>query len=169
MAKKKIGKKVGDIKVQISYTIIELFSAGLYSSPNKAFEELVSNAYDADAKKVSVFVASDKTKGDATLWVCDNGTGMDVDGLKELWQIGTSRKRDNEDKLHRLQIGKFGIGKLATYVLANKLTYLCKSKKKYFMVSMDYEKIDDKNGITLDELELTEEEAIKYSSACLMQ
>lgn len=39
------GKKIDDIEVSISYKIIELFSAGLYSSPNKAFEELICNSY----------------------------------------------------------------------------------------------------------------------------
>ena len=33
-----IGEKIDDIEVSISHRIIELFSAGLYSSPNKAFE-----------------------------------------------------------------------------------------------------------------------------------
>ena len=54
-------KKIDDIEVSISYKIIELFSAGLYSSPNKAFEELVCNSYDAFASKVSVYVPSDLT------------------------------------------------------------------------------------------------------------
>ena len=35
-----VGTKIGEIPVEISYKIIQLFSAGLYSSPNKAFEEL---------------------------------------------------------------------------------------------------------------------------------
>lgn len=39
-----IGNKIGDIPVEISYKIIQLFSAGLYSSPNKAFEELICNS-----------------------------------------------------------------------------------------------------------------------------
>lgn len=48
------GKKIDEIEVRISYKIIELFSAGLYSSPNKAFEELICNSYDAFADTVSV-------------------------------------------------------------------------------------------------------------------
>ena len=39
------GTKIDEIEVKISYKIIELFSAGLYSSPNKAFEELICNSY----------------------------------------------------------------------------------------------------------------------------
>ena len=114
-----VGTKIDNIPVTISYKIIELFSAGLYSSPNKAFEELVSNSYDAGATQVSVYLPLDKSLSDSILWVADNGSSMDKDGLKQFWKIGESNKRINESQ-ERLQIGKFGIGKLATYVLTNK-------------------------------------------------
>jgi HSP90 family molecular chaperone len=104
------GKQIDEIPVEISYKIIELFSAGLYSSPNKAFEELVSNSYDAGAIKVSVYVPTDKTLPNSVLWVCDNGISMGKDGLKQFWKIGSSTKRMNEDP-QRLPIGRFGIGK----------------------------------------------------------
>lgn len=52
------GRVIDKIDVKISYKIIELFSAGLYSSPNKAFEELICNSYDAFASKVSVYSKS---------------------------------------------------------------------------------------------------------------
>ena len=38
------GKKVAEVKVQIGPQFLHLFSEQLYSSPNKAFEELVSNS-----------------------------------------------------------------------------------------------------------------------------
>ena len=44
-----LGSLKDQINVEISFQIIALFSEGLYSSPNKAIEELVSNAFDADA------------------------------------------------------------------------------------------------------------------------
>ena len=40
------------IEVRISYEIIKLFSEGLYQSPHKALEELVTNSFDADAENV---------------------------------------------------------------------------------------------------------------------
>lgn len=140
------GTKIDTINVKISYRIIELFSAGLYSSPNKAFEELVCNSYDAFADKVSVYVPSDLTVDNAYIWVCDNGESMDQQGLKDLWNIGKSLKRaDPQRDSKRLQIGRFGIGKLATYVLANKLTYICKKDGRYLAATMDYQIITDKN------------------------
>lgn len=77
-----IGEKIDDIEVSISHRIIELFSAGLYSSPNKAFEELVCNSYDAFASKVAVYVPSDSTVEGAYIWVCDNGEGLNPKELK---------------------------------------------------------------------------------------
>lgn len=57
--------------------------------------------------------------GDAYLAVIDDGVSMDLDGLRELWQVGVSPKRPGggTEVVHagRPPIGKFGIGKLATY------------------------------------------------------
>ena len=137
-----IGRKTGDIDVSISYKIVELFSAGLYSSPNKAVEELVANSFDAGAKRVHVLVTqniADRRK-DASIVVIDDGSGMGPDELKQHWRIGVSDKRARPPR-GRLQIGKFGIGKLATYVLANRLTHIGKRDGKYFTASMDYSRI----------------------------
>ena len=155
-----IGTKIDDIPVTISSRIIELFSAGLYSSPNKAFEELICNSYDAFANRVAVYSPDDPTIPNAYIWVCDNGEGLDAGELKQLWKIGESLKRKNKDRDEkRLQIGQFGIGKLSTYILARKLTYISKKNKRYILATMDYNLInDDANGIKIDEREVTEEE-----------
>lgn len=163
-----IGTKIDTIPVTISYKIIELFSAGLYSSPNKAFEELVSNSYDAGATKVSVYVPMDKSLTDSILWVADNGTSMDKEGLKQFWKIGESQKRQSEEQ-ERLPIGKFGIGKLATYILTHKLTLVCKATDgKYYAVMMNYSSINKDSSssdtIELDEKELTLDEVKKLLS-----
>ena len=47
-----IGKRTDTINVLLSYRIVELFSEGLYSSPNKAIEELVANSFDAGALRL---------------------------------------------------------------------------------------------------------------------
>lgn len=159
---RKIGKRIDDIPVKISYRIIELFSGGLYSSPNKAFEELVSNSYDAHATKVAVYIPDDRTKDNSVLWVCDNGDSMNKEELKSLWKIGESTKIGERVNKGRLQIGKFGIGKLATYILTNNLTYVCKTQEGYFAVTMDYSNIKQTTEqLTLDEIQLTEEETQK--------
>ena len=156
-----VGKKIDDIEVTISHRIIELFSAGLYSSPNKAFEELICNSYDAFASIVSVYVPSDFSVEDAYICVCDNGEGLNSQELKDLWRIGESSKRkgSGRDK-RRLQIGQFGIGKLATYILARKLTYISKKEERYILATMDYNLIKEEyKSLLIDEREVNENEA----------
>ena len=136
------GTKTEDINVQLSYTIIDLLSKEHYSSPNKAIEELVSNSFDAGAQNVNVLFLPDLVSPDATIVVIDDGEGMDNNALKMHWRIGESDKRDPSNQLpERMPIGKFGIGKLATYVLANRLTHISKRGKQYYSTSMDYSRI----------------------------
>lgn len=138
-----IGTATDDIEVRLSYRIVELFSEGLYTSPNKAVEELVANSFDAGAQRVHVLLSPNLHDQNATIAVIDDGEGMDQEGLKRHWLIGISNKRDLPALPHgRKQIGKFGIGKLATYVLANRLTHISKSGDKYYSTSMDYSAID---------------------------
>ncbi len=94
---------------------------------------------------------------------------MNGDGLKQHWLIGVSNKRADAYKppAGRRQIGKFGIGKLATFVLARYLTHISKQGGKYYATTMDYANIpqDDDGGIgakrrvSLPLRELTEQEA----------
>lgn len=161
------GSPTGEIEVRISYGIIDRFSEGLYSSPNKAFEELVSNAYDAGAHRVWVRVPAQLDQSNAYLAVIDDGVSMDLAGLEDLWKVGISPKRsvDGTDIVHagRPPIGKFGIGKLATYVLAEKLTYVCKADGVIRAVTMDYGRVhgqmSDPSPMALTVVELGPEEA----------
>ena len=163
-----IGDKTDKIEVRLSYRIVELFSEGLYTSPNKAVEELVANSFDAGAQKIHVLLSSNLHDQDATITVFDDGEGMAQEGLKRHWLIGISNKRKlSALPRGRQQIGKFGIGKLATYVLANRLTHISKCGGKYYSTSMDYRTIDrrvdqqiePKSPIELALRELTEKQA----------
>lgn len=167
---KNAGKETSRIPVRISYRIIELFSDGLYSSPSKAIEELVTNSFDAGAENVHVITSPDIYQEDAVIVIIDDGESMDEAGLRSHWHIGVSKKRDRkEPPKGRRQIGKFGIGKLATYALANELTHICKHNGKYFAATMDYRTVpegkdggidvDEKDAVNLPLRELTKNEA----------
>src|SRR5262249_52114519 len=131
------------LEVRLSRELVSLLSEQLYASPLKAIEELVVNAFDADARVCRVRLPErlDETAG-GPIVVFDDGVGMDVDGLRDLWHIGHSSKRDDEvqKKRDRKQIGKFGIGKLATYAIARHVTYLTKVADGALLVAtLDYE------------------------------
>jgi len=143
------GSKTDQIDVKISHRIIQLFSEGLYSSPNKAVEELVSNSFDAGAQNVHIILSPDLRDADATIVVIDDGEGMNNEGLKKHWIIGESTRRSVNGSSRRKPIGKFGIGKLSTYVLADKLTHICKSGDTYYAATMDYTNLtgSDSKGV----------------------
>jgi hypothetical protein len=81
----------------------------LYIRSVELIRELINNAYDADATDVRVSILKDKIE------VADNGTGMDMDGLKQYFNIGSPEKRlhNKSKKYHRERIGQFGIGKFS--------------------------------------------------------
>jgi hypothetical protein len=142
------GAETDQIKVRISHRIIQLFSEGLYSSPNKAIEELVSNSFDAGANNVHILLPPDLRDPDATIVIIDDGEGMNGDGLKRHWIIGESTRRRNSGSTRRKPIGKFGIGKLSTYVLAKKLTHISKSGDTYYAATMDYSSLTGSDSDT---------------------
>lgn len=140
---KNAGKEAETISVQISYQILKHFSEGLYVSPHKAVEELVSNAYDAGAKNAHVILSDDLRDSGATIVVVDDGEGMNIPGLRQHWLIGSSmrRKKGCGKGLARVPIGKFGIGKLSTYVLASEFTHVSKFGSAYYATTMDYARV----------------------------
>jgi len=115
------------LEVRLSRELVSLLSEQLYTSPLKAIEELVVNAFDADADVCRVRLPEMlDTDAHEPIVVFDDGIGMDVNGLRDLWHIGHSSKREADRKIRegRKFIGKFGIGKLATYAIARHITYV---------------------------------------------
>ena len=136
------------ITVRLSNEVVTLLSSQLYQSPLKAIEELVVNSYDADAEECRVAVPEAGSQPRAVL-VYDDGVGMDAEGLADLWMIARSNKWTNERHtgMERKQIGKFGIGKLATYAIANTVTYMSRTANEILAVRADFEKFrEDKQG-----------------------
>jgi hypothetical protein len=132
--------EVAEIQVQISNELIHLLSDQLYQSPLKAIEELVVNAFDADADTCKLFVPpAGKPGDDRFMAIFDTGSGMTTAAMTDLWHIGRSTKRDPASTNHvRKQIGKFGIGKLATYTVSNRLTYFSKTSEGILSASLDF-------------------------------
>ena len=137
------GREIEQIPVSVNYDIIRLFSEGLYKSPHKAIEELVSNGYDAGAERVHVLLPEPTNNASgslAPLWVIDDGHGMDGDGFRQLWRVAESNKnyKNGPSPKGRAPIGQFGIGKLAAYVLAWKLTHVSRVGDQLLLTSMNF-------------------------------
>ena len=134
------GNEVDRVSLDVDYQIIEHFSRHLYDSPNKAVEELVANGFDAFATEVLVFTPGRYTAGRLLVW--DDGESMNVEGLKELWWIARSPKTgervEERNGKERKIIGKFGIGKLASYAVGEVISHVCRRREEFYLVSIDY-------------------------------
>jgi len=102
--------KIETIEVTVDKSHIVTIGERLYGESIELIRELINNAYDADATEVRVTIKDDK------IIVEDDGLGMDIDGLKQYFNIGSTLKRDNpkSSKFGRNRIGEFGIGKFAS-------------------------------------------------------
>lgn len=104
----------GEIKV--ASRIVDYLSSGLYNSPAACLKELVNNSYDADAKRVDVFVKPDADR----IVVADDGLGMTPkEFIDHFRRVSESHKRDKDDHTlsGRPKVGKIGIG----FIAANEL------------------------------------------------
>jgi len=88
----------------------------LYEQSIELIRELVNNAYDADATRVDVTVTEKE------IIVADNGEGMDMEGLKQYFNVGSDEKLINptSPRFRRNRIGQFGIGKFASLAAASR-------------------------------------------------
>ena len=166
-----LGQPADTIVIAIDYAIIQHFSQHLYGSPNKAVEELVANGFDALARMVDVWVPGPQVDDSVLVW--DDGQSMGVDGLKSLWEIARSPKSRVPNRqvtgtvdghtITRDMIGKFGIGKLASYAVGDRITHFCRSQDGYLVASVYYvDVLDEQRGreaYTTPVRRLTEEQA----------
>jgi hypothetical protein len=143
-----VGEFERDVTVEVSYQVVKLLSDQLYSSALKAIEELVVNAWDADARTCRIYVppAEAMAAADTSTFIAvyDDGQGMSASELEDLWHVGVSHKRDESwtERVERRQIGKFGIGKLASYAIAHQVTYVSRSDGGTRGVTLDFDEFE---------------------------
>lgn len=124
--------------------------------------ELVKNAYDADAKSCEIslnHIAS--ARGNAGIVIEDDGTGMSLTTVKDVWlSPGTDyRKSEREavlagneksrSKLGRLPLGEKGVGRFAVHKLGNSVTMVTRAKGcDEVVVTVDWTKFDNNNPLS---------------------
>lgn len=98
------------IPVTIDKSHITTIGERLYAESIEFVRELVNNAYDADAEIVEIIMTDDAIE------IRDNGSGMDIEGLKQYFNIGSQQKLSSpkSPRFNRDRIGMFGIGKFAS-------------------------------------------------------
>jgi hypothetical protein len=110
---------------EISLSVLNHLGRSLYRSFATVMGEAISNAWDADAKKVEIFIDKDAS----SFLIRDDGIGMTTDDFQNKFlKIGYSKRKGG----HKLSdagrpfVGRKGIGKLALLSCADTITVISK-------------------------------------------
>lgn len=117
-------KERKELEVTVDKRHVVSIGERLYTESVELLRELVNNGYDADATEVQVEITPER------IMVRDNGTGMDMEGLKQYFIIGSEEKviHSRSPKFGRVRIGQFGIGKFASLAAASRFEVITQHK-----------------------------------------
>jgi hypothetical protein len=115
--------------------LIRLLGDELISDEVMAVVELVKNAFDADAREVTVGLYRPGDPDAACLEVRDDGDGMELDTLLHAWfEPATDRKRRGHRKvrtaLGRYPLGEKGVGRFAVDKLGAEMELVTRARRK---------------------------------------
>lgn len=137
----------------------------LIKNENIAILELVKNAYDADAKKVTVNMHSVNSKDEGYIEIIDDGCGMSVDIIRDVWmEPGNSHKKNlvenNErSQLGRLPIGEKGIGRFGVHKLGKVIELVSKTVgRKEVALNIDWRIFEKAEYLSDVNIEIQERE-----------
>lgn len=123
------------IPVTIDKSHIITIGERLYTESIEFVREIVNNAYDADATLVEVVITDDAIE------IRDDGSGMDREGLRQYFNIGSQQKlyTPKSSIYQRDRIGQFGIGKFASLSACKRFEVITKKDDFVGRVTFDKE------------------------------
>lgn len=128
---------------EISLSVLNHLGRNLYRSFGTVLGEAISNAWDADAQNVRIYLDPDKNG----FWIKDDGVGMSPDDFQNKFlKIGYSKRKSGKSrsKKGRPFIGRKGIGKLALLSCAERISVISKTKgSDYTGGSIDNPKLNE--------------------------
>ena len=116
---------MANLRLQFHHNVIEHLGLRLYQNkPEKVMSELVSNAWDADARQVKILLNKTESGVIESLAVIDDGIGMDRAVLQDAFlTIAAPRRGAHNAQLlspsGRTLMGRKGLGKLAPFGICN--------------------------------------------------
>lgn len=112
-----------------------------------ALLELIKNSYDADARNVEIKMRKVDNRDEGSIIIEDNGIGMDIDIIQNVWmEPGSDYKENlyNERKLtkkyKRLPLGEKGVGRFSVHKMGSVIELTSKTengKEVYIRIDWD--------------------------------
>lgn len=117
---------------EISLSVLDHLGRNLYRSFTTVLGEAISNAWDADAGNVWIYVNRESN----SFFIKDDGIGMTTEDFQtKFLKIGYSKRRNGQTSSPggRPYIGRKGIGKLALLSCADKITVVSKTEGENYI------------------------------------
>lgn len=140
-----INEEEWSASIKVGEAIVDLLSGRIYRTLPIALKELVSNAWDADAKNVQIFIHEDKKQ----IAIIDDGKGMTRGELENYVNIAiTNKPKMNKTREGRPIIGHYGIGVLSAIPFCRKVTVqtTVKDSDEINFISISTDKWIDEEG-----------------------
>ena len=136
-----------DLQFRPRARILQLLGDELIGSPRLAVFELVKNAYDADAETVRVVLNNIESR-DASIVVVDDGDGMTLETIRDIWLVpghdhrARQRKALRRTRLNRLPLGEKGVGRFAAHKLGDRIELITRADgRPECVVSIDWSEV----------------------------
>ena len=116
--------------------LLQLLGDQLIGTPRLAVFELVKNAYDADAEKVTVTL-NDIDTPNASIVVEDDGDGMTLEIIRDIWLVPAHDHRDlqrralQRTRRNRLPLGEKGVGRFAVHKLGDRIEVITRDSQVF--------------------------------------
>ena len=167
--------ETGDAALRLQFRprarILQLLGDELIGSPRLAVFELVKNAYDADAETVRV-ILNNIEGPDASIIVQDDGDGMTLEIIREIWLVpghdhrARQRKAAKRTKLKRLPLGEKGVGRFAAHKLGNRIELVTRARAQpECVVSIDWAELIRQPNLSDALVQVITREPVVFSGA----
>lgn len=142
-------------KIRINGSIINELSEKIPTNI-VAINELIKNAFDANAEEILITFDSSKE----ILIISDNGNGMGKDEIDELFHLAQSSKKFGEMKNGRYVQGSKGLGFLSVFRFGSYVTWRTNAGDSGIEFSVDRDKLVSQHDISDYEIMLKTDNAI---------
>lgn len=152
--------------------LLQLLGDQLIGSPRLALFELVKNAYDADADRVEI-TFHDVDGSDPRITVRDNGQGMSVDTLVDVWLVPgddhrqLNRERDvRSPRYRRLPLGEKGVGRFAVHKLGDRIRLTTRAEgRPECVVEFDWDRLLEQRYLSEAEVTIVQRDPKVFQDA----
>lgn len=129
--------------------LVSILGEHLISDQAVALVELVKNAYDADARDVTVEIVNTRDPMNTSVVIADDGTGMTLDDVTTRWMSPAlddkeqAKEAGQRTALGRLPIGEKGVGRFALHQLGRSLEMVTRAAaSRELVVLVDWDRYD---------------------------